>query len=85
MFRHGELERRVERVSHLEMLGRISSLRFDYTLTDSSGVRHETETHDMGLFTPDEMIAAFTEARLAVERDETGLDGRGLYSARAAV
>jgi len=72
----------VERVSHLEILGRESHLRFDYTLTDSSGVRHATELHDMGLFTVAEMLAAFTEADLAVEHDETGLDGRGLYIAR---
>jgi SAM-dependent methyltransferase len=75
---------RVERVSHLEILGRVSRLRFDYTLTDSSGVREATEIHEMGLFTTAEMLAAFTEAGLAVEHDETGLDGRGLYVARAA-
>lgn len=72
----------VERVSHLAILGRISRLRFDYTLTDSAGVRHATELHEMGLFTTAEMLAAFTEAGLAVEHDETGLDGRGLYIAR---
>ena len=77
-----ELE--VERVSHLEILGRISRLRFDYTLTDSSGVRHATEVHEMGLFTTAEMLSAFTEAGLTVEHDEIGLDGRGLYIARAA-
>ena len=75
---------RVERVSHLEILGRISRLRFDYTLTDVSGVRQATEIHEMGLFTTAEMLAAFTEAGLAVEHDETGLDGRGLFVARAA-
>jgi SAM-dependent methyltransferase len=74
----------VERVSHLEILGRVSRLRFDYSLTDSSGVRHATEIHDMGLFTTAEMLAAFTEAGLAVEHDETGLDGRGLFIGRAA-
>lgn len=75
---------RVERVSHLEILGKLSRLRFDYTLTDSSGVRRATEIHEMGLFTTAEMLAAFSEASLAVEHDETGLTGRGLYIARAA-
>ena len=75
---------RVERVSHLEIHGRVSRLRFDYTLTDSSGVRHATEMHEMGLFTTGEMLAAFTEAGLAVEHDDIGLDGRGLYIGRVA-
>ena len=73
---------RVERVSHLEIRDRISRLRFDYTLTDSSGTRHATELHEMGLFTTDEMLAAFAAAGVAAEHDETGLDGRGLYIAR---
>lgn len=75
---------RVERVSHLEILGHVSRLRFDYTLTDSSGVRHATEIHEMGLFTTAEMLNAFAEAGLAVEHDAIGLSGRGLYIARAA-
>lgn len=74
----------VERVSHIEIVGRLSRLRFDYTLTDSAGVRHATEIHELGLFTPAEMLAAFAEAGLAVEHDEIGLDGRGLYIARIA-
>lgn len=73
---------RVERISHLEILDRISRLRFDYTLTDSSGTRHATELHEMGLFTSEEMLSAFAAAGLAVEHDATGLDGRGLYIAR---
>lgn len=75
---------RVERVSHLEIRERISRLRFDYTLTDSSGVRHATAIHEMGLFTTAEMLVAFTEAGLAVKHDDIGLDGRGLYIARVA-
>lgn len=74
----------VERVSHTEIHGRLSRLRFDYTLTDSAGVRHATEIHELGLFSTAEMLAAFAEAGLSVENDEIGLDGRGLYIARIA-
>jgi SAM-dependent methyltransferase len=74
---------RVERVSHLEIEGQLSRLRFDYTLTDASGVRNAAEVHELGLFTAAEMLAAFEAAGLEVEHDEIGLDGRGLYVARA--
>ena len=74
----------IERVSHLEIDGRLSRLRFDYRLTDATGVRTATEVHELGLFTPTEMLATFAAAGLQVEYDETGLDGRGLYIARIA-
>lgn len=70
---------RVERVSHLEIDGRLSRLRFDYTLTDAAGVRTATEVHELGLFTTAEMQQAFGAAGLDVEHDERGLDGRGLF------
>jgi hypothetical protein len=74
----------IERVSHLEIDGHLSRLHFDYTLTDATGVRTATEVHELGLFTPAEMLAAFAAAGLHVEYDQTGLDGRGLYLARVA-
>jgi SAM-dependent methyltransferase len=73
---------RVERVSHLEIDGRLSRLRFDYTLTDAVGVRTATEVHELGLFTTTEMHRAFQAVGLEVEHDESGLDGRGLFIAR---
>jgi hypothetical protein len=72
----------VERVSHTEIDGRLSRLRFDYTLTDASGVRTAAEVHELGLFTPAEMLGAFEAMGLDVEYDPIGLDGRGLYVAR---
>jgi hypothetical protein len=74
---------RIERVSRIEIDGRASRIHFDYHVTDASGVRTATEVHDLGLFTPEEMLATFDAAGTHVDYDETGLDGRGLYLARA--
>jgi hypothetical protein len=73
---------RIERTSRVEVDGQLSRLRFDYTLTDATGVRTATEVHELGLFTSDEMLAAFAAAGLHAEYDEAGLAGRGLYTAR---
>jgi SAM-dependent methyltransferase len=75
----------IERVSHTDIEGRLSRLRFDYQLTDATGVRTATEVHELGLFTPAEMLTTFSLAGLQVEYDAIGLDGRGLYVARVAV
>ena len=37
------------------------------------------EPHTLMMFTHDEYLAAFAQAKLAVEYDSKGLDGRGLY------
>jgi SAM-dependent methyltransferase len=73
----------VERVSRIEIDGRLSRILFDYHVTDATGVRTATEVHELGLFTPEEMRASFAAAGLQVDYDETGLDGRGLYLAHA--
>jgi hypothetical protein len=74
----------IERVSHTDIEGRLSRLRFDYELTDATGVRTATEVHELGLFTSAEMLTTFSLAGLQVEYDAIGLDGRGLYVARVA-
>ncbi len=75
---------RVRRVGRTEVDGRLSRLRFDYTIESADGTRHATEVHELGLFTLDEMIAAFTAADLVAEYQPEGLAGRGLYIARIA-
>jgi len=75
---------RVERTSHITITKRISHLRFDYVITDAKGIRRSSETHDMGLFTPEEMAPAFQATGLAVQYDPKGLNDRGLYVARVA-
>jgi SAM-dependent methyltransferase len=74
---------RVERTSRTEIDGRVSRLHFEYRIEDANGVRTATELHELGLFTTDEMLAAFTEAGLAAEHDPVGLIGRGMYVAKA--
>jgi dTDP-3-amino-3,4,6-trideoxy-alpha-D-glucopyranose N,N-dimethyltransferase len=83
VFRHtGTYEgMRVERVSRTEIEGRISRLHFDYRIETPDGVRHATEVHELGLFTPDDMRTAFEEVGLRAEFDSVGITGRGLWIA----
>jgi SAM-dependent methyltransferase len=74
---------RVVRVGRVELRDRLSRIHFDYEIRGPDGVRHETEVHELGLFTTDEMLQSFSAAGLAVEYDPQGLTGRGLYVARS--
>jgi SAM-dependent methyltransferase len=76
--------RTVERVSRCELDGRVSRLWFDYTIETSTGVRHVSEVHELGVFRPDEMASAFETAGLLARFDPEGLTGRGLWIARCA-
>jgi SAM-dependent methyltransferase len=75
---------RVFRVSHVEIEGTLSRINFDYEITDATGTRHATETHELGLFTPAELLRTFAEAGLQADHDPKGLTDRGLYVARAS-
>lgn len=75
---------RVQRVGSTEIEGRLSRLRFEYTIETSGGTRHATEVHELGLFTVEEMLAAFSAAGLAAEHQPNALADRGLYVARAS-
>jgi SAM-dependent methyltransferase len=72
------------RMSYTRVEGRVSRLYFEYLIGTSGGVQHCAETHELGLFTRDEMTAAFDQAGLAVDHDPEGLTGRGLYVGRRA-
>lgn len=77
-------ERRVVRMSHSTVDGRISRLAFHYLIGGPEGIEHRVEDHALGLFTREEMLEAFGRAGFgAVELDPEGLTGRGLYIARA--
>lgn len=75
---------KVTRKSRLDIEGRLSLIHFDYDITDAAGTHHVSEAHKLGLFTRDEMLAAFRQAQLQAEFDPHGLTDRGLYVARAA-
>jgi SAM-dependent methyltransferase len=72
----------VSRMSHMSVLDRISEVRFEYLIGDSRGIRRASEVHKLGIFTRQEMMAAFRVAGATAEFDEEGLIGRGLYVAR---
>jgi len=72
----------VVRRARTEVEGRTSRFVFDYDITQNGVTRHVSETHELGLFTVDEMRSAFEQNGLMVEHDPKGLIGRGLYVAR---
>ena len=75
---------RVARMSHTEIEGRLSRIRFEYLIGRPEGIEHATETHELGLFTLEEMLECFRGTGLPAIHDPVGLDGRGLFLARAA-
>jgi SAM-dependent methyltransferase len=72
----------VSRVSRVEIEGTLSRITFDYEITDATGTRHENEVHELGLFTPAELLRTFEDAGLQADYDPKGLADRGLYVAR---
>ena len=72
----------VVRMNDSRVEGRISTMRFHYLVGRPHKVEHFTEDHVLGLFTLDEMAAAFAAAGLKAEFDDEGLMGRGLWIAR---
>jgi ubiquinone/menaquinone biosynthesis C-methylase UbiE len=72
------------RMNISEQEGRLSILTFHYLIGTRDGVEYVIEQHELGLFTVEEMLAAFDQAGLTVTYDEQGLAGRGLYVARRA-
>jgi SAM-dependent methyltransferase len=72
----------IARVSRVEIEDRLSRLHFEYLIARPSGIEHASEVHELGLFTTDEMLACFRDARLDVTYDAKGPSGRGLFLAR---
>jgi hypothetical protein len=76
---------KVARMSRSSVEDRLSVLEFHYLIGRPDGLEHRVETHELGLFTTDEMLGAFAAAGLeVVEHDPEGLTDRSLYVARAA-
>jgi SAM-dependent methyltransferase len=75
---------RVRRVGTTEIEGRISRLHFAYTIETADGTRDATETHELGLFTLEEMRAAFAAAGWSAEHRPDAFGDRGVYVARVA-
>jgi len=77
-----EAQLKVCRMNISETRDRKSFFRFHYLVGTPEKVIHFTEDHTLGLFTTPQMKEAFAAADLAVEFDEQGIFGRGLYTAK---
>lgn len=64
--------------------GRLAIMEFEYLVGVPEGISHFSERHEAALFTDEEYRQAFSQANLAVEHDQEGLIGRGLYLGREA-
>ncbi len=69
------------RMTETGQAGTLSFFTCHYLAGQGKGVQYFTEHHELGLFTVEEMTAAFRQAGFAVTYDEEGLIGRGLYEA----
>ncbi len=85
---HGRLEadigdQHVVRIStnRVNHAARTCSLLFEYTLEENGRKRHLTETHDLGLFTEAETLAAFGNVGLEAVHEAASASNRGLYVA----
>ena len=69
------------RRSYSDKKGNLSIVRFEYLVGSKDGISHLKEVHKLGLFTKQEMLNSFKEAKLSAEYKKEGLFGRGLYIA----
>ena len=74
-----EPEMKIARMNSSVVEGNVSIMDFHYLVGTADGVEYFTELHELGLFTHDQYVEAFTAAGLRVEYDAEGLMGRGLY------
>ena len=72
-------EIKIVRMNTGEVQGSLSIMDLHHLVGTVSDVRHFVERLEMGLFTHQQYLDAFTRARLDVSFDEHGLEGRGLY------
>jgi SAM-dependent methyltransferase len=76
-------DRRITRRHCSERDGSRFRLYFHYTIEEPDGTRESTEVHELGLFTVNEILAAFSGVGLAVTYDPRGPLRCGVYVASA--
>ena len=79
-----EPDLKVARITVPEKHGITSVMNFHFLVATPDGVETHEERLEHGLFTREEYRTAFERAGLAVEHDEDGLTGRGLWIGTAA-
>jgi SAM-dependent methyltransferase len=79
-----EPDLKIARVNTSLVEGRISIVDLHHLIATPVETRYVLEKHRLGLFTVEEMRAAFEAAGLRVRYDDEGIAGRGLYLARPA-
>jgi SAM-dependent methyltransferase len=72
---------KIVRMSTSRKLENLSAFDLHYLVGTPENTTYFTETHQMGLFTNEEMKNSFTANQLRVEYDPKGPFGRGLYIA----
>lgn len=75
-------EVKLARMGHRRIEGNMSFLDFEYLIATSEGIRRESETHELALFTTEETMLCFEKSGFRVSYEPIGLCGRGLYVAR---
>ena len=73
---------KVERTGTIAIDGRMTHLTFDYVIEEGGTTRRTSEVHELGLFTRDETLGAFSAAGLTAEHHAPSATNRGLYIAR---
>jgi len=69
----------VSRMSRTVVDGPVSRLEFEYLIGSAAGIERRSELHELGLFTQDQIEAAFSAAGLSVAREPEVLGTRGVY------
>ncbi len=77
-----EPELKVARINCGGVAANTVTLEFHYLVGTPARVDYFTEEHELGMFSHDDYVGALEAAGLAVEWDEEGLMGRGLYIGR---
>jgi SAM-dependent methyltransferase len=78
-----EPDLKIARMNVSDVNGRLAIMEFFYLVGTPNGIEQFSERHEAALFTDDEYRQAFEAASLAVEHDQDGLTGRGLYIGRS--
>ncbi|MEP6765991.1 MAG: class I SAM-dependent methyltransferase, partial [Gemmatimonadaceae bacterium] len=74
----------VSRMGTSTVDGKISRLQLEYMIGTPGAIKRASETHELGLFTVDEMTSCFVNAGMNANYDPEGPSGRGLYVATVA-